>query len=408
MARRCSFCGQDDRTGERLVVAHGGAAICGDCARLAVELSSDRDDLMSGDLLLTGIGRLVTNDPRHGGLLGVIEGAAVALRHGKVTWLGRQRSLPDRYRDLPEIDCEDRMVAPGFVDTHRHLSPPSDAAASVELGPMTDLVALHLGATLEQGATTVEIRTWGAPGPEAEVTMLSAIRAAGETLPSDVIPSVVAGTEVPFRGRGYLHMLETVLVPTASRIARYLDVVVGASLDGAAAVSLLEVGRGHGMRLRVHVEGDDALEAALRCRAVTVDGFWGMEEAAGTVADSGMAVVCLPGVSWITGRPDPARSMWDAGVTVALGTGCADGSVPTIPMAMAAAVHHGGLGAGEALWAATRGGALAVEEPDKGIIAPGSVADLIVLEGVAPSDVVGEPGRDPVVRVIKDGALLGT
>lgn len=405
MGRRCSFCGQDDKGGERLVVAEGGAAICGDCARLAVELSSERDDLTSGDLLLSGIGNLVTNDPRHGGLLGVIEGAVVAVRQGRVTWLGREGSLPDRYRDLPEIDCEGRMVVPGFIDAHRHVTPPSDG---VDFATMTDLVAVQLGATLEEGATTVEIRTWGAPGPEAEVTMLSAIRAAGETLPGDVIPTVAAGMEPPVRDNGYVAMLETVLVPIVARIARYLDVVVSGPIDGEDGMRLIEAGRRQGLGARVHVDSDESLELALSGRAVTIDGAWGMEAAADAVATSGTVVVCLPATSWIGGRPDPSLPMWEAGVTVALGTGCVEGVVPTVPMAMAAAVHHAGLTAAEALWAATRGGALAIEAPEKGAVALGSVADLVVVDGETPGDIVAEPGRDRVVRVIKDGALVGS
>lgn len=405
MGRRCSFCGQSDKRGEQLVVAQGGAAICGDCARLAVELSAERDDLVSGDLLLSGIGALVTNDPRHGGLLGVIEAAAVAVRQGRVTWLGHQESLPDRYRHLPEIDCEGRMVAPGLIDAHRHVTP---VDSEVDLATMTDLIALRLGASLEQGATTVEIRTWAAPGPEAEVTMLSAIRAAGESLPVAAIPTVVAGMEPPQRGPGYPAMLETVLLPTASRVARYLDVVVGGPLDGDDGRHLLEAGRLHGMGLRVHVDGADALEVALACRAVTIDGGWGMDDAAPAVSDSGMVFVSLPAASWMGGHRDPSRSMWDAGASVALGTSCADGAVPTVPMAMAIAVHQGALDAHEALWAATRGGALAVESPDKGVVALGSVADLVVFDGEVPHDIVAEPGRDPVVRVVKDGSLVGT
>ncbi|MGA7271330.1 MAG: amidohydrolase family protein, partial [Acidimicrobiia bacterium] len=61
-----------------------------------------------------------------------------------------------------------------------------------------------------------------------------------------------------------------------------------------------------------------------------------------------------------------------------------------------------------ALWSATRGGALAVEEPEKGVVSPGSVADLVVLDAETAADIVAVPGRDPVVRVVKDGVALGT
>lgn len=402
MAQRCSFCGEERRGVDRLIAGHGRVAICGDCARLAVELSAIPDEETTGDLLLTGIGVLVTNDPRHGGLLGLIEGAAVAVRNGGITWLGRHRALPDRYREFPEVECGGRMVAPAFIDAHRHLPAVSDA----DLADLTASVSNQLGRSLEQGAATVEMRTWGAASPEIEVTMLSAIGAAGDILPTDVVPALVVGTDPPSRGPGYRSMLESVLLPTVARIASYLDVVVGQPLDYAAARGVVEAGRRHGLRPRIHVEGDEGLAVALDTRAVSVDGMWGMEDAASAVAEAGVVMVSLPAASWIGGRKDPSRVMWEAGVTVALGTGCQDGVVATVPMAVAAAVHHAGLLPEQALWSATRGAALALEEPEKGVVALGAAGDLVILEAEAASDIVAEPGWDPVVRVIKDGRPL--
>lgn len=404
VAKRCSFCGEDRRGVDRLIAGHGGVAICGDCARLAAELSSVPDEEPTGDLLLVDIGTLVTNDRRHGSLLGTIEGAAVAVRNGRVTWLGRQRALPDRYRDLPLIECDGRMVAPGFIDAHRHLP----ARPGVDLAGFTDILVDHLAAALEQGATTVEIRTWSAPDPETDVMMLSAVRAAGETLPTDTIPTVVVGTDPPHRSNGYRAMLESVLLPTAVRIAGYVDLVVGGPLGSQDARRVMEAAGRVGMASRVHVDGEEALTVALDGGAVSVDGCWGLENGAAAVAQTETVMVSIPAASWIQGRRDPGSAMWDEGVTVALGTGCEGGSVPTMPLAMAAAVYHGGLGSDEALWSATRGGALAVQEPDKGRVALGSVADLVVLEAETALDVVREPGHDPVVRVIKDGVPLGT
>lgn len=404
MARRCSFCGEDRRGVDRLIAGHGGVAICGDCARLAAELSSVPEDAPVGDLLLVDIGTLVTNDRRHGGLLGRIEGAAVAVRNGRITWLGRQRALPDRYRELPAIECGGRMVAPGFVDAHRHL----EARSGMDLAGLSDLVVDQVGIGLEQGTTTQEMRTWAAPDPETDVMMLSAVRVAGETIPADTIPTVVVGTDPPPRGRGYRAMVESVLLPTAVRVAGFVDLVVGGPLREDDATGLMATARRIGLGSRVHVRDSASLQVALDGGAVSVDGMWGMEETAATVIEAGAVMVALPATSWMMGLPDPARAMWDAGVTVALGTGCEEGTVATMPLAMSAAVYHGGISAERALWSATRGGALALREPDKGRVALGSVADLVVIEAETAAEIVTEPGRDPVSRVIKDGVALGT
>ena len=92
------------------------------------------------DLLLTGIGRLVTNQGRPGSGH-VINNAAVAVssrslgsavptgtaepnpaRGGVVVWAGPEADLPDEFRDTATIDCEGRAAIPGLVDSHTHLA----------------------------------------------------------------------------------------------------------------------------------------------------------------------------------------------------------------------------------------------------------------------------------------------
>ena len=77
----------------------------------------------SPDLLVRGIGELVTNDPDRdeAGLLGIVTDAAVAISGGEVAWAGPLQDLPDEYFDLPDLDCAGRVLLPGFVDSHTHL-----------------------------------------------------------------------------------------------------------------------------------------------------------------------------------------------------------------------------------------------------------------------------------------------
>ena len=73
------------------------------------------------DLLLTGIGQLVTNDPEREGLLGLIADAAVAMKAGRVAWVGPEADVLREFREYPELDCAGRAALPGFVDAHTHL-----------------------------------------------------------------------------------------------------------------------------------------------------------------------------------------------------------------------------------------------------------------------------------------------
>ena len=93
----------------RIVAGPHRVGICDECVELARDVALPSSSPATGDLLLTGIGELVTNDPRRSGQLGLVEQAAVAVRHGKVAWVGLEADLPSRYRELPDY----RLRGPG-------------------------------------------------------------------------------------------------------------------------------------------------------------------------------------------------------------------------------------------------------------------------------------------------------
>ena len=82
---------------------------------------------------LTGIGKLVTNDPsRDAGLLGTIDNAGlVADSSGCITWVGPAAEIGS-HSDTKPIDVGGRCVIPGFVDSHTHLVFAGDRATEFE------------------------------------------------------------------------------------------------------------------------------------------------------------------------------------------------------------------------------------------------------------------------------------
>src|SRR4051794_20794110 len=59
--------------------------------------------------------------PRRGselGALGIISDGAVAIRNGLIKWVGPTDQLPDE--SAPVFDASDKVVVPGFVDSHTH------------------------------------------------------------------------------------------------------------------------------------------------------------------------------------------------------------------------------------------------------------------------------------------------
>ncbi len=119
--------------------------------------------------------------------------------------------------------------------------------------------------------------------------------------------------------------------------------------------------------------------------------------------------VLLPGVSFTMRLPypDPARFV-AAGVPVALATDANPGTscVLTMPFIIALAALNMGMAPDAAVWSATRGGALALNEADKGWLGPGAVADAVVLDAPSHLHLPYRPDDDVVWKVIKSGRVI--
>ena len=130
---------------------------------------------------------------------------------------------------------------------------------------------------------------------------------------------------------------------------------------------------------------------------------------AATVLRLSTVAVLLPAVSLAMRLPYPdGRMMWESGVTVGLGTDCNPGSayIETMSFVIALAVLEMGLTPDQALWAGTRGAALSLQEPDKGVLSRSSVGDLVVLDADSHLHLAYRPDTDLTWAVIKNGTLV--
>jgi len=204
------------------------------------------------------------------------------------------------------------------------------------------------------------------------------------------------------------------MLPACAPLARFCDVFCD---RGAFTVSqaerILHAAAERGLRARLHAEqlthtGAAALAAELG--AVSADHLdHATPEDAAALAAAGVVAVLLPAASFsMRTAQAPARMLWDAGVTVALATDCNPGTsnVESMGLVIALGSLEMGLTPEEALWAATRGGALAVELPDRGSIVPGAIADLVVLDAPSYRHIPYRPGTNLVRMVVKGGKVV--
>src|SRR3954453_7589718 len=50
--------------------------------------------------------------------LGIIEDGAIAVREGKIIWVGATKDLPEKSAET--YDASNKVILPGFVDSHTH------------------------------------------------------------------------------------------------------------------------------------------------------------------------------------------------------------------------------------------------------------------------------------------------
>ena len=392
MAARCSFCGRGSAD-DTLVTGPRGVAICGDCADVALAVVEETSRADAVDRVITGIGLLVTQDERLGEeRWGLIAEAGLVIRLGRVTWVGPQSSLPARYRELPRLDAGGRMVIPGFVDPITRLlgGPPADVAdaearvdAAVELG----------GRMMQHGVTALGLRVGGSSEPTTETLALAAARTVGERLPASVSVAWVDGGTIPE------DLLSRVMVPTASRLASSVEhsCIGEEGHEGLAG----RIARYTPMRphIRLCDEPGDCLDLA--AGALTVEGWAQTDPVDATTA-------VLEPLRLLDGAPLPIRKLMEAGGQVAIASGSSPEmravSSPVLPMTLA--VDVGGVDVWQALWAATRGAAIALGDAERGRLRPGDPADLVVLDAARPEEILRRPDANPAWRVVCGGAIV--
>lgn len=380
--------------------------------------------------LLTNIGELVTNDPEAEDLLGIRRDAAVVLDEDRIAWVGSAGSAPAA--DL-EVDAGGRAVIPGFVDSHSHLVFAGDraeefrarmAGESYSAGGIRTTVAATRAASDDelsarigrlvremraQGTTTLEIKSGYGLSVEDEARSLRLAQAfTSETtfLGAHVVPPEYA--EDP---AGYVALVTGPMLAAAAPHAKWIDAFCErGAFDADQAREVLQAGAALGLRGRLHAnqlgEGP-GVRLAAELGLVAVDHCTYLsDDDVHALRESGTIATLLPGVEFSTRQPYPSgRRLLDAGVRVALASDCNPGSCFTssLPFCIAVAVRDMGMTPAEAVWAATAGGAAALDRADVGAIVPGGRADLVLLDAPSHVHLAYRPGVPLVCDVWAGG-----
>lgn len=382
---------------------------------------------------------------------GVVERGAVALRGGRVVAVDREETLLARYAPRRKLSARGGTVVPGFCDAHTHpvfagtREREADMRArgksyveitaagggifssvrSLRAASREELAARlwrHLDRMLAAGTTSAEAKSGYGLTVETELLSLELLAEAHVRHAIDLDATCLAAHQVPEEFKqdreGWIRAMNERIFPEVARrgLARSADVFCDV---GAFTVeegrSVLAGARAAGLELRVHadeIKGTGAAELAGELRAQTADHLVHISDAGiEALAHGGTAPVLLPGTSLSLRSPKaaPARRMIEAGLPIVIATDFNPGTchVVSLPAIVGYAVALLGITVAEALQAATRNAAATLGLPGpRGVLHPGAVGDLVVLDVPSHLFLGYQYGSDPVAAVVKDGRTV--
>jgi imidazolonepropionase len=387
------------------------------------------------------------------GAYGSIENGAVAVSGQKIAWIGKRHAIPRDVASNAAVVCdvEGGWITPGLVDCHTHLVHAGSRAREFELrlqgasyeeiarqgGGIRSTVsatrkadeeslfkqsALRLAALLQEGVTTVEIKSGYGLDLETELRMLRVARRLGERHPVTVVPTFLGAHALPpeFEGRSdrYVDFVCNAVLPQVA--AQKLAVAVDAFCEGigftpAQTERVFKTAKKFGLAVKLHAEQlSDLQGAALAAKynALSADHLeYVSEEGVKAMAESGTTAVLLPGAFYFLRetKVPPIELLRRYEIPIALATDCNPGSSPMVSLLlvlnMACTLFR--LTPEEALAGITRNAAMALGLLNSiGTLEEGKDADFVIWDISEPAELAYHIGANPLKQVVRKGKLV--
>ncbi len=386
--------------------------------------------------LIDNIGLLVTNDPSFdGSQLGLIENAAIVIESGVVKWVGSSGEFSRS--DVDEsVDALGRCIIPGFVDSHTHTIFAGDRGAEFRArmqgenytaGGIWQTVDLTRAASnndlltnakrlfseaMASGTTTMECKSGYGLTVDDEARSLSVARQMTEE--TTFLGAHLFPQEFVDSPEDYVELICGAMLEAVLPYAKWIDVFCD---KGAFSVDqsrrILKAGMAKGLQPRLHanqLEPGGGVQLGVELGVASVDHVSHLSDAdISSLSTSTTVATLLPGAEFSTRSIYPdARRIFEAGVTVALASDCNPGSSYTsnMPFVMAVAVRDMYFSPEQALWSATKGGALALRRTDVGHLGVGAKADFSVLRTSSYIHLSYRPGVQLIDEVWRHGSRI--
>ena len=382
----------------------------------------------------------------------VIADGAVVTEADTITWVGAAKELPASLAPDRTIELAGRWLTPGLIDCHTHIVFGGQRAAefasrtagtsyadiaregggilnTVRATRAADVDELarrsepRLRALLQEGVTTVEIKSGYGLDFESERRMLLAARALEQRLPVTVVTSLLAAHATPpeFKGRedAFIELICGEWLPRFAQEKGLVDMVdaycESIAFSATQCDRLFTAAQAHGWPVRLHSEQISNIggsRMAARRGALACDHLeYAIEDDAIALARAGTVAVLLPVAYYVLADPKlpPIDHFRTHGVPMAVASDANPGTAPgaSLQTAMNMARRLFGMTSGEVLDGVTRNAARALGLGDRhGQIAPGFRADFAAWSIETPDELGYWIGFNPCSMVVRGGEIV--
>ncbi|MDI6802861.1 MAG: imidazolonepropionase [Bacteroidota bacterium] len=383
--------------------------------------------------------------------LGILENAGLVIETGLISQFGKMEDLSQNLsNNFIEYDCSEKVVMPGFVDSHTHLvfgGSREDEFAMRSAGATYQEIAekgggilssvrktreaskkelkkkarRYLTSMLKQGTTTVEIKSGYGLDFDSEIKMLDVIRELRQEEIISIVSTFIGAHAFPpeFKNNpyGYVNLICDKMIPYIGqrKLADFCDVFCEKGyFDVETSEKILTLGKQHGLLPKIHAEEltpFGGAELAGKICAVSADHLEHItDNGINSLKQGNVVAVLLPGVSFFLDHQyAPARKLIDNGVVVAIATDFNPGSCMTysMPLMMTIACTHMKMSPEEVITASTINAAAALNLSDEiGSIDVGKRGDVLILNIPDYKFLPYHFGENHIYRVIKNGVFL--